>query len=298
MAAMYSLFLGFLLAALCRGNVDGGSVVGSLKPRVAHTFLLDQESMQRNQGLVARLNCLLISGNKTNSLRSNKSDCLSEIIDNSLRLAQPRPFFWDNTSSTSLQLLNLSPAKFLTIAVGCRTFVSKILSDEFFASFFAEKKEEPRHGLSGIRGNRSGMEDKRNLIIVIASNELGVKEATGHNDGPRVEQYLRYTNLGPGYDWCAAFVSWVYGQAGLVQPRNPWSPALFPKARSYKDEGKIQKADLFGIYSAKLKRINHVGLIKEKQGSYILTIEGNSNNRVESRRRHQKTIHSYADWVD
>ena len=151
--------------------------------------------------------------------------------------------------------------------------------------------------MSGIRGRRSANEDKRSLIIAIASNELVVEEATGHNDGARVEQYLRYTNLGPGYDWCAAFVSWVYGQAGLVQSRNPWSPALFTKARSYKDEGKIQKADLFGIYSAKLKRINHVGLIKEKQGQYILSIEDNSNNRVVSRRRHVKTVYRCADWI-
>ncbi|MBL1411010.1 CHAP domain-containing protein [Sphingobacterium sp. C459-1T] len=133
--------------------------------------------------------------------------------------------------------------------------------------------------------------------MAIASAELGVEESTGNNDGPRVEQYLAYTGLTKGYEWCAAFVSFCYGQAGLSQPRNPWSPALFPKARSYKDTDKIQPADLFGIYSSSLRRIHHVGLIKEKQGHYILTIEGNSNNRVESRRRHQRTIHSYADWV-
>ncbi|WP_246032701.1 C40 family peptidase [Sphingobacterium yanglingense] len=145
---------------------------------------------------------------------------------------------------------------------------------------------------------QSANEDKRSLIITIASAELGVKEATGNNDGPRIEQYLHYTDLGPGNEWCAAFVSWVYGKAGFAQPRNPWSPVLFPRARSYKDTDKIKPADLFSIYSAKLKRIHHVGLIKEKQGSYIRTIEGNSNDRVESRRRHQRTVYSYAEWID
>ena len=315
MATMYSLFFGFLLAALCRGNGDGSRVVGSgfqdffipsnTHPSFSMTrtsfFSLMKKTKQKKSRLGQYEAKYFLTGlNISEPLRfaTLHRSVFNDLQEIFLTLYYPRSFYLDNASSTSLQLLNLSPAKFLTIAVGCRTFVSKVLSDEFFASFFAEKKEEPRHGLSGIRGNRSGMEDKRNLIITIASAELGIKEVTGHNDGPRVEQYLRYTNLGPGYDWCAAFVSWVYGQAGLAQPRNPWSPALFPKARSYKDTDKIQQADLFGIYSAKLKRINHVGLIKEKQGQYILSIEGNSNNRVESRRRHQRTIHSYADWVD
>ncbi|WP_246032733.1 CHAP domain-containing protein [Sphingobacterium yanglingense] len=175
--------------------------------------------------------------------------------------------------------------------------MSKVLSDEFFASFFAEKKEEPRHGSSGIRANHSGKEDKRNLIIQIASKELGTHEATSNNDGPRIEQYLRYTNLGKGYEWCAAFVSWVYGQAGLLQPRNPWSPALFPKARQI-DKVKAMPADVFGIYGVKAKRINHVGLVKKMSKDYLVTIEGNSNDRVECRRRHLRTIYAIANWVN
>ncbi|MFD2556016.1 CHAP domain-containing protein [Sphingobacterium tabacisoli] len=196
---------------------------------------------------------------------------------------------------TPVQSLNLSPSKFLTIAVGCTSFLSKVFSDEFLRTFCG-KKYEPRHGSSGIRAKHSPNNDKRNLIITIASAELGIKEATGNNDGPRVEQYLRYTNLGPGYDWCAAFVSWVYGQAGFSAPRNPWSPALFPKARTVK-ESQVQPADLFAIYSTTARRIHHVGLIRSKQEQYILTIEGNSNNRVESRRRHVKTVYSYAGWI-
>lgn len=146
----------------------------------------------------------------------------------------------------------------------------------------------------------------RQQIIRIASAELGVREATGRNDGERVEEYLRYTGLGKGYAWCGAFVSWVYGQAGLAEPRNPWSPALFPNDRSYCRGGgcstpetvrQIQAADLFGIYGVSAKRINHVGLVREIQGRYLVTIEGNSNNRVESRRRHLATIYALSDWI-
>lgn len=137
---------------------------------------------------------------------------------------------------------------------------------------------------------------KRAQIIQIASAELGVREATANNDGVRVEEYLHYTNLGKGQQWCAAFVSWCYGQAGLAQPRNPWSPALFPQARRIA-AAQAQPADLLAIYGAAARRINHVGLIKEMQGKYLLTIEGNSNDRVETRRRHLSTVYAYSKWL-
>lgn len=152
--------------------------------------------------------------------------------------------------------------------------------------------------------------DIRQQLVRIAEAELGVSEATGLNDGPRVEEYLRYTDLGKGYAWCAAFVSWVYGQAGFSEPRNPWSPALFPDARTYWKQSTTQKlkepsavkaarldADLFAIYGQAAKRINHVGMVKALAGDYLTTIEGNSNNRVESRRRHLRTIYALSDWV-
>ena len=351
MATMYSLFLGFLLAAVCRGN--GDSVVSSLKPRVAHTFLLDQESMQRNQGLVAhpKFNlCSLKIKNSPDLSGSNSLIFLTRSPFKFLTVSQPRPVY-SATACTPLQSGLISSVKQFfyddLLAYGIKGRKATNGSSVYFAldqdfqsmgwtgeqetsetaSVALRSRDEHRVNSLDLCGTfyqgkvprQSANEDNKKIkddrpirlhfvslkvtgglrdrILKIASKELGIKESTGNNDGPRVEQYLRYTNLGPGYEWCAAFVSWVYGQAGLAQPRNPWSPALFPKARSYKASAKIQQADLFAIYSTKAKRIHHVGLIKEKQGQYILTIEGNSNDRVESRRRHLKTVYSYADWV-
>ena len=152
----------------------------------------------------------------------------------------------------------------------------------------------------------SGSNPARSLILQIASGELGVREASGQNDGERVEQYLAYTGLDKGYAWCAAFVSWSYGQAGFKQPRNPWSPALFPTARQYcrSDDCRlpetirqIQPADVFGIYGQRERRIIHVGLVQRLQGSYILTIEGNSEDRVQAKRRHLSTVYALANWL-
>lgn len=43
--------------------------------------------------------------------------------------------------------------------------------------------------------------------------QVGVKEATGNNDGPAVEAFLRAVGLGRGFYWCMAFVYWAFSNA-------------------------------------------------------------------------------------
>lgn len=96
---------------------------------------------------------------------------------------------------------------------------------------------------AGLEVRGSGYEESfiRNKIKEIYSAEIGVREATGKNDGQRVEEYLAATQLGKGYAWCASFVSWVFAEAGFPQPRTPWSPALFPKERVIWERGKVAR---------------------------------------------------------
>lgn len=61
----------------------------------------------------------------------------------------------------------------------------------------------------------------------IYTAELGVHEATNHNDGARVEEYLHYTGLKRGSAWCAAFVCYCLGKAGVPNPRSGYCPDLF-----------------------------------------------------------------------
>lgn len=157
------------------------------------------------------------------------------------------------------------------------------------------------HG-DAVAVNRYIGSDLRKRVIDSALQEIGVREATGNNDGPRVETYLRYVGLGKGYAWCAAFVSWCYGRAGRSLPRNAWSPALFPQARRYTAaqiaQGSIRQADLFAIYSSSLGRINHVGLVRQQKGNWIVTVEGNSADKVLSKRRLLATIYAFSNWLD
>lgn len=197
----------------------------------------------------------------------------------------------------------LSVAVFLLGGVGDRTLRDEVavsqLETRSDIPCVAWQARQPTQTSMVAPGQSAGLRER---MVDIAVREIGVSEATGHNDGRRVEEYLACTGLGKGYAWCAAFVSWTYAQAGLSAPRNAWSPALFPLARRYTKKEIQQKAfrqaDLFAIHSASLGRINHVGIVRKVAGNWIWTVEGNSANRVSSRRRALATIHAFANWLD
>ena len=140
----------------------------------------------------------------------------------------------------------------------------------------------------------------RFTITEIANSQLGVTELTGHNDGPKVQAYLSTVKLRTGEPWCAAFVSWVYKQAGFPRPRSGWSPALFPTSRLARS---ALPGDVIGIYYPELKRIGHCGIVTQQTGKWIYSIEGNTTVQgsreaqgVYKKVRHRSTIHSIADW--
>lgn len=141
----------------------------------------------------------------------------------------------------------------------------------------------------------------RQKLLQVAEKELGVRELSGNNDGPRVAAYLSYVHVPEGSAWCAAFVSWVFGQAGYPAPRTAWSPALFPLSKRTKE---IRPAMVFGIYFSHLKRIAHCGLVEGQDGDWLITIEGNTNRAgsregdgVYRKRRHLKAVKYFADWM-
>jgi len=137
-------------------------------------------------------------------------------------------------------------------------------------------------------------------LVELAQGELWVREATGNNDGARVEGYLASVGLKKGQPWCAAFVSFVFKQAGYVAPRTGWSPSLFPVARLVKAAA---PGNVFGIYFPALKRIAHCGFVARQDGDWISSIEGNTGtgggrdgDGVHRRKRHKRTVNRYADW--
>lgn len=141
----------------------------------------------------------------------------------------------------------------------------------------------------------------RTKLVKIAERELGVREATGNNDGPKVEEYLATVHLKKNAPWCAAFICWLYQQAGFTEPRTGWSPTLFPKRRIVNE---AKPGVVLGIYFPDLKRIAHCGLVTKVTGSWIYSVEGNTNkqgsregNGVYRRMRHIRTIKYFSDWT-
>jgi hypothetical protein len=153
-----------------------------------------------------------------------------------------------------------------------------------------------------------GVAPKKNIVKHLYDQEIGVREV-GNNSGHQVEKYLRYVGLDKGNPWCAAFVCWVYGKAGISNPQTGWSPHLFPNKKVIWARGKLLKqpgqADIFAIYFADKRRIAHTGFIDHWDKDWLITVEGNTNvhgNRegdgVHRKRRPIKSIYQVARYVD
>lgn len=153
-----------------------------------------------------------------------------------------------------------------------------------------------------------------NCVQSVYTAEVGVKEATGKNDGIRVEEYLSSVGRKRGDAWCAAFVYWSLSKCGITGiPKSGWSPSWFTKNVIYK-RGQAgnktpQTADVFGLYFANLKRVAHVGFIDNwTSGDYVVTVEGNTSDAntgnatregggVYKKRRLKRQIYIVSRWT-
>lgn len=138
-------------------------------------------------------------------------------------------------------------------------------------------------------------------IVAAAQKETGAREGHVPNTGPEVSVYLGYVGLKTPAPWCAAWVSYVFGQAGYSSPKTAWSPDLFPAKRCVKT---ARPGLILGIYYPALKRIAHCAIVERVSGSWCMSIEGNTNingsregDGVYRRTRHIRSIHRFADWL-
>lgn len=210
-------------------------------------------------------------------------------------------------------------------------------------SFVPRSSSIPVHPV-GKAARRISQPEK---VRQIYTSQIGIREE-GHNRGKAVEAYLTYAGLAKGNPWCAAFVCWVFGQAGIDNPRTGWSPALFKsnrviweraksisglrknidrpdyqlqiarsrskltsrnspvylKASAPEEPATPQTGDVFGIYFPEKGRIAHVGFIDQWDGTWLITVEGNTNysgssegDGVYRKRRLLSSIYKVARYV-
>lgn len=125
----------------------------------------------------------------------------------------------------------------------------------------------------------------------IATTQIGVREKGSSNSGPQVDQYLKSVGLTPGFPWCMAFVYWCYNQAaqasgvtnflirtgGVMHQWNEQQPTrkiILDKV--LKNQTLIQPGAVFIMDHG--KGTGHTGLVEKIHGSFIDTIEGNTND--------------------
>lgn len=152
----------------------------------------------------------------------------------------------------------------------------------------------------------------REGVKKVYTSQIGVREKTGHNDGVMVETYLRYCHLEKGNPWCASFVCYTFGQAGVKNPRSGYCPDLFlPNRVIYKRTSRgppkalPQQGDVWGLYFPEKGRVAHVGFVDQWGEKYVITVEGNTNEAgsregdgVYRKRRPRSSIYVVAKYIN
>jgi hypothetical protein len=128
------------------------------------------------------------------------------------------------------------------------------------------------------------------------------KETTGSNAGPQVDKYLKYVGLPSGNPWCAAFVCWILGQAGIENPKSgdTWEIEKWAiKEKMYYSENP-QPGDVF-LQLDSNGRPKHTGFVKEIDPTdkrYILSIEGNSGDSIKNCNDKKVSECKYIRWQE
>jgi len=124
-------------------------------------------------------------------------------------------------------------------------------------------------------------------VVDAARKYIGIREATGRNDGDPAELF----NRGDEVAWCASFAMRACADAGLPLPGNYWlNRRVSTLIESCADAGIAmgwriipQPGDLIFFEPDDEGTSGHVGIVEAVRGHEIHTIEGNTSNMVARR---------------
>lgn len=133
----------------------------------------------------------------------------------------------------------------------------------------------------------------RELLI----QQIGVKEKTGKNDGPKIKEYLKSVNLDEGAAWCQSLQYWCYYMAqkltGLVNailpiPKSGVANNTFVYAQKNGKKVKYEAEDndfiIWRLQSSTWQ--GHIGrIIEVKKAGWVITVEGNTSNGLSGSQR-------------
>lgn len=150
----------------------------------------------------------------------------------------------------------------------------------------------------------------QSCLVDTYTSQVGVREATGKNDGKQVEAYLKSVKLGKGYAWCAAFIRWCFDHCGIKTNINAMALSTHRPAHLVYFKGKKIRepiaSDVGTLYYPKLGRIGHTFFFDKEINSKICrTVEGNTNaagsregDGVYVKYRSYKAIYSISRWTE
>ena len=118
--------------------------------------------------------------------------------------------------------------------------------------------------------------------LTFALQELGISEAAGDADNPRILQYFSATNYDPKQvsdelPWCAAFACFCLEKSGYTSPHSAWSLS-FLKWGETSPTPKIGTIAVLSRTSDPSK--GHVGFVIGFDEKDLYLISGNTSNRV------------------
>jgi hypothetical protein len=105
-------------------------------------------------------------------------------------------------------------------------------------------------------------------------------------------------------------VSWCYQQVDVEHPKSAWVPSYARKQNLIYQRGQVikqipQTGDVFLIWYERLKRPAHIGFVDQWQATWVITVEGNTNDDgsregdgVYRKRRVQRQILAVGNFID
>lgn len=121
-------------------------------------------------------------------------------------------------------------------------------------------------------------------FIEHAKSYVGIREKTGHNDGPEIERWQRVVGIPKKSAYCTAFSSTMFFDLNIPAPITGWSPAMFSGNVIYQRSGAswrkgyiLPVGAVFGFYYPDKGRVAHTGLVEYGGWEKSMTIQANTS---------------------
>lgn len=199
----------------------------------------------------------------------------------------PEDFSFSACWNTAKSMNEVSKASKMRYVALSETPASSIFIDQ---DEYEKGVEKPASGSSGSSGTSGVAGVGAQRMVNTALAELGNNDGDGSH-----MKYENYSGLSSGDPWCAAFVTWVAGQAGYIDTLIPrFTACYFPEPFSEKGATIHYESDhnynpvagdlIFFDWGCDGSK-DHVGIVVSSDANNVYTVEGNTSGEGEAASR-------------